>query len=97
MALKLAPQCEIGPLRTGKHHHAAGVTVETVHHTGTLFASHLCHVRKILQEDVAERSVRISGRTVHNDARRLVDDNHVAVGMDYLHGDIAAGLHLLLW
>ena len=97
VVLEFAAQGKIGALCAGEHHHSACVSVETVNHTGAFVASDACHVRKILQEDVAQRPIRISGRTVYYNARRLVHDDDVVIRMEYFNGYLALLFHLLLW
>ena len=96
VALELPSQCEIRPLRTGEHHHAARIAVKTVHNPRALDTADTRHVREILQQDVAQRSVGIPRRTMHNHARRLVDHDYVVIRMDDLHRYVTFLLHLLL-
>ena len=97
VAFEFASQRKICPLRAGEYHNPTGVTIETVHHAGPLHAANPRHVRKILEKNVAKRSIRIAGRTMHYDACRFIDGDYVVIGMDYLHEAVAAGFHLLLW
>ena len=96
MVLKLPSQCEIRPLRAGKHHYAARIAVKAMHHPRTLNAADTCHIGKVLQQNVAQRSVGMSRRAMHYHARRLVDDDYVAISMDDLDRYVTPPFHLLL-
>ena len=90
--LEFAPQGKVGRLRAREHHHAARLPVEPMHHARTLLAAHTRHFRMALQQKVAQRSVGIAGRTVDDNARRLVDDENVVILIDHhlLQGSLFA-------
>ena len=97
MALELATHGEVGALRTREHHHAARVAVKAVHHTWTLFAPNARNIRKIPQQKIAKRSIRISWSPMHNQPGGLVYDNYGIIGMKHFYRYVRPAFHLLLW
>ena len=96
MRLKFPSQCEIRALRPRKHHHSARFAVEPMDHAGAFRAAYSRHVRKVLQQNVAERSVGVAGSAVHDHTGGFVDDNYVVISVDYFQGNVSSALHLLL-
>ena len=77
--LQLAHQAGMGAQAAGDDHHAGSVLVQPVHDPR---AGQRGQRLIEMQQRVLQRAVRVARRRMHHQARRLVDDDQVVVGVE---------------
>ena len=82
---QLFDQSGMGAQRTRHHHQTGGVLVEPVHDAGT---RQLRQFRIIMQQGIDHGAARISGTRMHHQPGRLVDHQHIGIGVKHLERNV---------
>ena len=86
--LELAGQRRAGKAIARHHHHARGILVQPMDNARPPTAVQLHHggkVGKARDQRVDQGGMRMPGRGMHRHARRLVDEDHVRIFVQYLY------------
>ena len=85
--VKLARQLPMGGIVLGDDHHAGRPLVEPVHDAGPQFSADAAQIGHMMEQRVHQRTALMSGAWVHDHARRLVDNDDVAILVEHVESD----------
>jgi hypothetical protein len=86
-SLDLLLQMLLRPSGFGHHHHPGCVLIQTMDNARTLFVRHRQEIGTVGQQGIDQRTVPMTGRWMHHQPRRFVEDQQLLIFIENVQGN----------